>query len=530
MKDSRGEESPGKAAGNTSTSYTTYYYMHGDEAGSGDEGREGVLGNSTPRVTPVRRTTPQKSSDHEAEIGALKAELEEMSRWNEALQARLDETRRTRHVGVGMEKGGGASKYTQTMVTEEGVSLEKYMELTREVDRLLEELGREREKSQEERHHQQQEIADIQVTLRGAEEQVMDLEERLKANMLRNASTSTDHLEGVEQLARELEETRADVEKLRGQFEAALKSCAELRGQLDQAQANNAKLRGQVEGARSTIAELRGQLEHTQGSNAELRGKLERAQGSNIELRGQLEHSQGSNADLRGKLELAQGSNIELRGQLERSQASNTDLRGKLRFEKEENRRLREEVAEISISLTEQSAQKEGEGLASSMPNLFTPEAKNTTDSWTSPPRSSFAERPDVRELRAKNEDITRLNAELQRKCQEQLFKTPPHSRPGSASHQTSSSHWQAKVRGTEEALRSEMAEREQVLLSQLREAESRFLEKEAEWQAKVAGLRQEGVELERQLAEAMKNKQSLRAELVLSTENGQAKDEEIHK
>jgi hypothetical protein len=251
-------------------------------------------------------------------------------------------------------------------------------------------------------------------------------------------------------------------------------------------------------------------------------------------LRGQLQHSHGSSTELRGKLERAQGSNIELRGQLEHAQQSNAELRGKLRFEKEENGRLKEEVANISITLTEQSTQKEGEGLTSSMPNLFTPEAKVTTDSWTSPPRSSLGERPDVRELRAKNEHITRLNAELQRKCQEQLFKTPPHSRPDSATHTHTHTHtssqWQAKLRGTEEALRSEMAERERDMQSQLREAESRFLEKEAEWQAKVAGLRQEGVELEQQLAEAMKSKQTLRAELVISTEKVQAKDEEIQK
>ena len=458
LREASMQESPGKGA--SPSTYNSYYYMRGEGQKGSSEDEEGVSHTtSTPRGAGVG-VSPQKLREREAEIEALRAELEEMKRWNEALQARLDESRRTRHVGVGMEKGAKATAHAQT--GDGGVSAERFAELSQEVDRLLEELAREREKSRAERQQQEQEVEAVQGTLRKTETKVMDLEERLKAAMLRDANTSTEHFEEVERLVSELEGARATIARLRGQLEGAQKNLAELRGQHDHTQSALAKLRGKVEGAHANIADLRGQLDRAQRSNAELRGKL--------------------------------------------------------RFENEENKRLRDEMADISLTSSENSPQKEGEGLAAttSLPNLLaTPAgARNMADSWTSPP-SARAERLDVSALKAKNENITRLNAELQRKCHEQLLRTPPHSRPGSAGQ----SSWQTKARETEEVLRAEMMERERALLSQLHEAESRLLEKEAECQAKVAGLRQEGVELETQLAEAMKEKQSLRTKVIQKEE-----------
>lgn len=434
--------------------------MAGEEGGGASPGR------------PLR--------DREAE---LEAELEELRRWNEALQARLDESsRRTRHVGVGMEKGGRVSVQCQTAERGGGgVSEERYAELTREMDRLLAELEREREKSEAERRQQEVEVGAVQQTLRAAEGKVQDLEGRLRAAALRDAGTSAEQLAETERLVGELEGARASAARLRGQLEGAQGNLRELRGQHEQGQAAAARLRGQVEGLQGTISDLRARLESAQRSGAELRGRL--------------------------------------------------------RFESEENRRLREELADLSAagsgqSTTSSSPRKEEEGLAatSSLPNLLlTPGGGgNKLDSWTSPP-SLVAERLDVSALKAKNEDITRLNAELQRKCQEKLLRTPPHSRPSSAGQGGGAGSgggggsWKVRVRETEETLRSEMAERERALTMQLREAEARLLDKEAEWQAKLAGLRQEGVELEMQLAQAMKDKQSLRAKVA-------EKDEEILK
>ena len=69
---------------------------------------------------------------------------------------------------------------------------------------------------------------------------------------------------------------------------------------------------------------------------------------------------------------------------------------------------------------------------ASSMPNLYVPEAtpvtKTTSDSWTTPGhgRSGVGEQLDVSALRERHEEATRLNQELQRKCWEQLGRSPP--------------------------------------------------------------------------------------------------------
>ena len=53
-------------------------------------------------------------------------------------------------------------------------------------------------------------------------------------------------------------------------------------------------------------------------------------------------------------------------------------------------------------------------------------------------------------------------------------------------------SHSQAKLREQEEALRSEMLERERGLLGQLRESEARLIEREGEWSARETALCQQ--------------------------------------
>ena len=462
----RDHDSPERS---NNTSYTTYYYL---DRGKGSDQEEeevvdGIRGNSTPKVTPKTKTSPQ---DPEVENRTLRANLEEMKRWNEALQVRLDENQRTRHVGVGREKDG-TSPQAKTESDKGFVPPEKYLELTREVDRLLEELDTEKEKSEAERAQQQREIDAIQQTLRDTEAKVMDLEESLKAAMLRDVSTSTDHLVEMDRVAREAEESRSAIARLRGQFEGAQRNISQLKEELDSSQRAAARLKEQLDTSQGNVARLSEQLDTSQGVVAGLRGQLD--------------------------------------------------------FEGQENKKLRDELADML--LMKKSPHKEEEGLeatsSTSMPDLHGGVARSKSDSWTSP-KTPLSERPDVKALKAKNEDITRLNMELQKKCHEQLLKTPSHSRPSSAG----SMHWQSQLREKEEILRSEMAEKERALLAQVRNAEARLLEKELEWQAKLAGLRQEGVELETQLAEAMKSKHTLRAKLMEDTESSQAKDEEIVK
>ncbi len=508
-----GGDSPGKQGGSTNTSYTTYYYT--DREG-GMENKDGA----GPGTSDSPRRQAGARPDSEAAINALRAEMEEMRRWNEALQARLD---KTRDVGVGMEKGGASSAKPQGS----NVSQEKYVELTREVDRLLEELERERERSRAEHLQQQEEMDAIRETLQNTERKLREMESKLRTALLKEEGASADH----EKMVGELEDARATIARLRGQLEGAMQNASELRGQADNSRGTIAELRGQIDNFRRTVAELRGQLANSQSNNAELRGKLE--------------NNRVTISELMGKLDASRKTIAELRGQLDNSRSTIAQLRGQLDFETKENLRLREEIADISINSTSlgRSPRKEEQDLnsSSSMPNLLASGDQegaglrnNTSDSWTSP-RTPLAERPDVRALKAKNEDITRLNYELQRKCHEQLLKTTPsQSRPGSGGGgqgtTTTTLLMRTRLREQEDSLRSEMAERERDLLSQVRNAESMLLEKEAEWQAKGARFRREKVELETQLAEAMKSKQELRSKVLESEVTVQGKDEEIVK
>ena len=305
------------------------------------------------------RHTPQKSPDLGAaprdasqQISALQSELEEVKRWNEALQARLDQSGRTRDVGVGMEKDS-ESRIPSTAVPQvTGFAPERYLELEREVDRLLYELEAEKERSQVEKEQQQRGFAELQAKLEEAEEKVGSLEQQLRLAMSHDAATSSDALaaeslrEEVERLGRELGEARGTVAGLKGRFQA----------------------------------------------------------------------------------------------------------------ESDDNRRLRAALAElraVSIGTMTTPPMETKSTLAASeslsaMPSLLlTPEQTPVAvaDSWTSPPygvstgMGAGGEPVDVRALRERHEEVTRLNQELQRKCREQLKKSPPQSRPGSGGHSTL--HWQ---------------------------------------------------------------------------------------
>lgn len=353
------------------------------------------------------------------QISALQSELEEVKRWNEALRARLDETSRTRDVGVGMEKDGEARPQSPPRAPVFG--REKYLELQKEVDRLLAELETERERSLAEKRLQER----LQSQVREAEEKVGSLERQLRLAMSRDAATSTD-LETTEMLQQEVEGLKRELDE-----------------------------------ARDTIATMRGQLE----------AKMD------------------------------------------------------------ENQQLREELGDSGLDEKGTSPQREDKAtfMSTSVPHLLTPDhtpARNLSDSWTSPGRgATMGEHPEVRALREKHEEVTRLNLELQRKCQEQLKRSPPHSRPTSGGQST----LQSRLREMER-LQSEMMERERTLLSQLRESEARFIEREGEWKARESTLHMQVMDLESRLNVAGKSGENLRSKLAEALSTSRAKDEEILK
>ena len=328
----------------SNTSYTNYYFMRGEdgEPQGNEEDNEGE-GQTPPRKssTPKKRSpkTPprvdrlarEEPNAGEAQlVRALQSELEEIKRWNEALQTRLRESGGRRDVGVGMEKGGSPPQSGS-------FAREKYLELEAEVDRLLGELERERERSQSEREEQETDCAALRGELEAARERVGELETQQREAVVGDTGTSTAaEAEALAALEEEVEEMRAELER-----------------------------------ARETLARLNGQL-------------------------------------------LA---------------------------ERDDNRRLREELARRRGS-PDRAASSVAAATASA-PNLLTPDRtprKPTSDSWTSPgvgPEGGGG--LDVRELRERHEEVSRLNRELQRRCREQLHKSPPTGSSGAGV----SSNWQ---------------------------------------------------------------------------------------
>ena len=326
-------------------SYTTYYFMRGDEgeplANDPDNEaaeEEEIDASSPPKKssTPKEqspRTSPRFDRREAQQISALQSELEEMKRWNEAMQTRLRESGGRRDVGVGMEKGGSPPQTAS-------LAQEKLQELEAEVDRLLGELEMERERSQVEREEQETECAGLRGELSAARERVGELEEQLREAVV---GTSTAEAESLRELEDEVEGMGKELGK-----------------------------------AREVVARLNGEL-------------------------------------------LA---------------------------EREDNRKLREEIGRIRSSPGRADrGTSTGPAVATaSAPNLLTPDKtpgkKNMSDSWTSPGVTQEEEGLDVRALRERHEEVTRLNQKLQRKCREQLHKSPPSA---AASQPAVASGWQVR-------------------------------------------------------------------------------------
>jgi len=370
----------------------------------------------------------QAESSPRAELQSLQSRLEEALRWNEALQARLDESRRTRGSSVGGDSDRGRGMG--------GADIDKYLELTKEVDRLLEELAAEREKSKQEKLRQEDETRKVRDVLRRTERNVQELKDQLKMAMTQREINNSVDVGEMARLERELGEARSSVARVTLQFDSSQVKLEEVCLQLD--------------GAREMIAELQAQLD----------------------------------------------------------------------FERRENRRLKNELANTSSSSANDSLG------ASSLPNLLSsPRAdssKNKSDSWTTPPPQRRGRKPDISALKAKNEDMTQLNTELQRKCEEQLLKASSSSSSLGQSTERSM-HVQTHVH-TEHKRAEFQGERERDLVAQVRKAEGLLQEKEEEWLEKEERLKARLEEAQRALAVARSNMEEEMKTIV------KAKDEQILK
>ena len=229
-------------------------------------------------------------------------------------------------------------------------------------------------------------------------------------------------------------------------------------------------------------------------------------------LRAQLEQSRARVAELEQRLR----ENSRLRAELEEVRARAELLQSHLNTEREDNSRLRAQLSELQLHNLRQSLKEQRDtGEASSMPDL---NAELPHESWTA---SSFSigDHPELSELISKHREVTRLNRELQRRCEEQL-RGDKRQRPSSAGQSTS--YWQTRLRQQEQALRAEMKQRESTLRAQLRELEERLEGGE--------GLSRKLSALQQQLQLSEEGRERIREQLASALSDSRSKDEELRK
>ena len=190
-----------------SNNNTTCYVVHGREK----DGQPHTPARPPPSL--LLDTSPSSSEVQAAgqKIEQLQAELEETRRWNESLQARLDQGR---DMGVGGEDGSTLS-----------LDPEKYLELKKEVDRLVTSLETERAQFLREKGDQQREFARLQSRVREAEAQTVALENQLRMHGVQVVQMG-DSRRNMESLQQEVCQQQEEIERLKDAI-AALRSRAE---------------------------------------------------------------------------------------------------------------------------------------------------------------------------------------------------------------------------------------------------------------------------------------------------------------
>ena len=188
-----------------------------------------------------------------------------------------------------------------------------------------------------------------------------------------------------------------------------------------------------------------------------------------------------------------------LQRELDRSKAECASLRNRLEAVEDHCRKLRTEITELRLA----QLHHEDDMIASSLPDLHTgPPPPSNQWGATASSFTLTGEHPDLSELIERHREVTRLNRELQRKCEEKLLSSPSSSRrPTSGSE---SSFWQARMKQQEQLIRSQMEDKERRLNFRLQQLERQLRENEERREV-----------LQNQLAAAMANSSSREQELI---------------
>ena len=231
-----------------SISTTTCYVVKDGQ----DDDEKKQRNPSRPRQPPLWDTSPSGSEAQTSQqrIEQLQAELEETRRWNDSLQARLDEGAQVRDTGVGGEEGGEATEPCPCTHRYHGGVLpfppEKYMELKKEVDRLLTALETEREQFRRDKSGQLREFERLQTRVHEAEAQATTLENQLRMQGVPTvqADASRGNLESLRQ---EIEQQQEEIEHLKG-------TIASLRGRTEAERAENAHLHRELKAQKQSAS------------------------------------------------------------------------------------------------------------------------------------------------------------------------------------------------------------------------------------------------------------------------------------
>ena len=156
-------------------------------------------------------------------------------------------------------------------------------------------------------------------------------------------------------------------------------------------------------------------------------------------------------------------------------------LRSQLDDEEGKSRKLRIELMESRLSSLRNppTLHNEGVGSVTSLPDLN--QDGRGQERWTTSSFTLGGEQPDLSELIEKHREVTRLNKELQKKCEERL-RTSSGGRERGGGGTTSDrerSYWESRIREAESKGRREKREQEKLFNTRVRLLEEKLIESE---------------------------------------------------